>query len=66
MIRFAGGTDSTVATANDEWEIECHGISEDVRTSKTGNINMSRGAYHLHYKNYKGGFVRVGHRKFRF
>ena len=65
-IRFAGGTDSTVATANDEWEIECHGISEDVRSSKTGNIKMSRGAYHLPFKNYKGGFVRVGHRKLRF
>ena len=65
-IRFAGGTDATTATANNEWEIECHGISEDVRSSKTGNIRMSRGAYHMPFKSYKGGFVRVGHRKLRF
>ena len=65
-IRFAGGTDATTATANNEWEIECHGISEDVRSSNTGNIRMSRGAYHMPFKSYKGGFVRVGHRKLRF
>ena len=65
-IRFAGGTDATTATANNEWEIECHGISEDVRSSKTGNIRMSRGAYHMPFKSHKGGFVRVGHRKLRF
>ena len=65
-IRFAGGTDATTATANNEWEIECHGISEDVRSSKTGNIRMSRGAYHMPFKRYKGGSIRVGHRKLRF
>tara|TARA_R100000734_G_C3318702_1_gene113174 strand:+ start:2288 stop:3313 length:1026 start_codon:yes stop_codon:yes gene_type:complete len=65
-IRFAGGTDASTAALNDEWEIEVHGIGEDVRASKTGNINMSRGAYHLPYKRYKGGFLRTGHRKIRF
>ena len=65
-IRFAGGTDASTAAINDEWEIEVHGIGEDVRASKTGNINMSRGAYHLPYKRYKGGFLRTGHRKIRF
>ena len=42
-----------------------HGIGEDVRASKTGNINISRGAYHLPFKRYKGGFLRTGHRKIR-
>lgn len=65
-IRFAGGTDASTAAINDEWEIEVHGVGEDVRVSKTGNINMSRGAYHLPYKRYKGGFLRTGHRKIRF
>jgi hypothetical protein len=65
-IRFAGSTDSTVATANDEWEIEVYGTGEDVRTSNIGNINMTRGAWHIGKRSVKGGYVRVGHRKMRF
>ena len=65
-IRFAGATDSTVATANDEWEIEVYGTGEDVRTSNIGNINMTRGAWHVGRRDVKGGYVRVGHRKMRF
>ena len=65
-IRFAGATDSTVATANDEWEIEVYGTGEDVRTSNVGNINMTRGAWHVGRKDVKGGYIRVGHRKMRF
>ena len=64
-IRFAGSTDSTTATANNEWEIEVHGISEDVRTSKTGNIVLSRGSYHIPFHNFKGGTIRAGHRRFK-
>ena len=65
-IRFAGATDSTVATANDEWEIEVYGTGEDVRTSNIGTINMTRGAWHVGRRDVKGGYIRVGHRKMRF
>lgn len=65
-IRFAGSTDATTAQANDEWEIEVYGVGEDVRTSNVGNINMTRGAWHVGKKRLKGGFRRVGHRKMRF
>jgi len=64
-IRFAGATDATTAAANDEWEIEVHGISEEVRNSKTGNIVMSRGSYHIPFHSFKGGTLRAGHRKFK-
>ncbi len=65
-IRFAGATDSTTATANDEWEIEVYGVGEDVRVGGVGNINLSRGAWHTGKNNIKGGYRRVGHRKMRF
>ena len=65
-IRFAGATDATTATANDEWEIEVYGTGEDVRTSNIGNINMTRGAWHVGRRDVKGGYIRVGHRKMRF
>ena len=65
-IRFAGATDSIVATANDEWEIEVYGTGEDGRTSNIGNINMTRGAWHVGRRDVKGGYIRVGHRKMRF
>jgi len=64
-IRFAGSTDSTTAAANDEWEVEVFGAGEDVRASNIGNINMSRGAYHVPYSSVKGGYIRVGHRKMK-
>lgn len=65
-IRFAGGTDSSAAAINDEWEIEVHGIGEDIRSGKTGNIIMSRGASHVPYNRFKGGFLKTGSRKIRF
>tara|TARA_R100000315_G_C5235722_1_gene147903 strand:+ start:3334 stop:4356 length:1023 start_codon:yes stop_codon:yes gene_type:complete len=65
-IRFAGATDATTATANDEWEIEVYGYGEDVRTGKAGNINLSRGSWHVGRKGVKGGYQRAGHRKMRF
>jgi hypothetical protein len=64
-IRFAGATDATTATANNEWEIEVYGSGEDVRSSNIGNINLSRGAWHVGRRNVKGGYQRVGHRKMR-
>ena len=64
-IRFAGATDSSTANANDEWEIEVYGVGEDVRASNVGNINMTRGSYHVGKMRYQGGFHRVGHRKMR-
>jgi len=65
-IRFAGGTDSSAAAISDEWEIEVHGIGEDIRSGKTGNIIMSRGASHVPYNRFKGGFLKTGSRKIRF
>jgi|TARA_R100000458_G_scaffold10425_1_gene8271 hypothetical protein len=65
-VRFAGATDATTANANDEWEIEVYGVGEDVRTSNVGNINMTRGAYHVGKMRYKGGYKRVGHRKMKY
>ena len=45
QIRFAGSTDSSVATANNEWEIELYGSGEQVSNTGLGVIRMSRGGY---------------------
>ena len=45
QIRFAGSTDSSVATANNEWEIELYGSGEQVSNTGLGAIRMSRGGY---------------------
>jgi hypothetical protein len=45
QIRFAGSTDSSVATANNEWEIELYGSGEQVSNTELGAIHMSRGGY---------------------
>ena len=42
-IRFAGATDSSEATANNEWELEVSGRSEVTSNSGFGVIRMSRG-----------------------
>jgi hypothetical protein len=42
QIRFAGKNDSAEATANDEWEIECHGAFEETENSTHGNTKMTR------------------------
>ena len=41
-IRFAGSTDSSTATANNEWEIEVFGRHEVVDSSEGKSIKMSR------------------------
>ena len=64
-IRFSGATDATTANANDEWEIEVHGISENVRMGQSGNITMTRGSSHLGAGSYKGGYIRAGHQKIK-
>ena len=45
QIRFAGSTDSSVATADNEWEIELYGSGEQVSNTELGAIRMSRGGY---------------------
>ena len=42
QIRFAGEADSTVATANDEWEIEVTGQTEYVDSSDMKSIKLTR------------------------
>lgn len=42
QIRFAGDTDSTVATANDEWEIEVTGATEYVDSSDMKSVKLTR------------------------
>ena len=41
-IRFAGSTDSSTATANDEWEIEVFGRNEVVDVSEGKAVKMTR------------------------
>jgi hypothetical protein len=42
QIRFAGDTDSTVATADDEWEIEVSGRQEYVDSSDMKAVKLTR------------------------
>tara|TARA_R100001443_G_scaffold1147_1_gene4424 strand:+ start:1795 stop:2766 length:972 start_codon:yes stop_codon:yes gene_type:complete len=42
QIRFAGEADDTVATANDEWEIEVTGRQEYVDTSDMKSVKLTR------------------------
>ena len=42
QIRFAGETDTTEATANNEWEIEVMGASEHIDASGVKSVNNSR------------------------
>jgi len=42
QIRFAGAADDTVATANDEWEIEVTGRQEYVDTSDMKSVKLTR------------------------
>ena len=41
-IRFAGETDTTEATANNEWEIEVMGATEHIDASGVKSVNNSR------------------------
>ena len=42
QIRFAGETDTTEATANNEWEIEVMGATEHIDASGVKSVNNSR------------------------
>tara|TARA_Y100000593_G_scaffold88027_1_gene169576 strand:- start:1454 stop:2812 length:1359 start_codon:yes stop_codon:yes gene_type:complete len=43
QIRFQGKNDSAIATAGDEWEIECHGMFEETENSSShGTTKMTR------------------------
>ena len=41
-IRFGGSTDSSTATANNEWEIEVFGYNEQVDASEGRSVKMTR------------------------
>ena len=41
-IRFAGSSDSSEATANNEWEIEVSGVNEETHASGVKSVKMSR------------------------
>ncbi len=41
-IRFGGSTDSSVATANNEWEVEVAGWQEEVDNSAVNSVRMTR------------------------
>jgi hypothetical protein len=43
QIRFGGSTDSSVSTANNEWEIEVAGFQEEVDNSAMNSVKMTRG-----------------------
>jgi hypothetical protein len=45
-IRFAGTTDSSEATANNEWEVEVRGYSEEVDAADLRGIKMTRRRYY--------------------
>ena len=44
-VRFAGGTDASSATANDEWEIEVYSYSMDSTVSEVNSMTQTRGGY---------------------
>ena len=54
-IRFAGANDSAVATAGDEWEIECHGMFEKTENAQHGYTKMTRGD--IPYRVYRKGII---------
>jgi hypothetical protein len=42
QVRFAGTADNSVATANNEWEVEVRGYNEEVDVNDMGGIKMTR------------------------
>ena len=42
QIRFGGSADDSVATANNDWEIEVAGWQEEVDNSAINSIKMTR------------------------
>ena len=45
-VRFAGTTDASEATANNEWEVEVRGYNEEVDTADLKGIKMTRKRYY--------------------
>lgn len=45
QIRFGGGTDTTEAVADNEFEIELYGSSMDATVSQVGSMSLTRGGY---------------------
>jgi len=46
-VRFAGTTDASTATANNEWEVEVRGYNEEVDTGDLKGIKMTRRRHYL-------------------
>ena len=42
QIRFGGSADDSVATANNEWEVEVSGWQEEVDNSAVNSVRMTR------------------------
>jgi len=64
QIRFSGSTDSSTATANNEWEIEVHGAGERVATNSLDSVRITRGAGG-YAGNVKGGLQMAGNRRYK-
>lgn len=47
QVRFAGTTDASTATANNEWEVEVRGYNEEVDTGDLKGIKMTRRRHYL-------------------
>ena len=46
QVRFSGTTDTSEATANNEWEVEVRGYNEEVDTADLKGIKMTRTRYY--------------------
>ena len=46
QVRFAGTTNSSVATATNEWEVEVRGYNEEIDTADLKGIKMTRRRYY--------------------
>tara|TARA_R100000329_G_scaffold129472_1_gene108429 strand:- start:8701 stop:9729 length:1029 start_codon:yes stop_codon:yes gene_type:complete len=49
-VRFAGGTDASVATADDEFEIEVYSSGMDATVSEVNTMTQTRGGYGIAVK----------------
>jgi len=45
QVRFGGSADDSVATINNEWEVEVAGWQEEVDNSSINSVKMTRGGY---------------------
>ena len=55
QIRFAGSSDSAVAIADNEWEIEVAGWREEVDNSQVNSVSMTRGGIGMYRRVSKFG-----------